>query len=352
MGSAHAQATDYRPPLGFNGHAWGTPLTSLTGLQLWRADAALGSTGKVTDFQLTCKQNTSPGETCSSVTAEIDQQIEGDGSFALGEYYFTLDQNPWHAQNIDIRAVTYLFCAFAAGRYLPSPLKSSLKLCGARVMFQSDTEQALAEHGADYQSNYDRILARLVDEFGPPPGYERRAEIAVVSVDSSGSSTEKALPPKARYRWCGLDDGDKHLTPSCNATVTLVFEASTGQGTILFATNPVYEYAYARHVTSDENNELYVLLEAPSPDYRYHKIKGDVHRQPHLPAVEGSDVGAPAARVPALNDCHPGPAPGKEEYDMSKGMERKKDTKKKPAKTLQEKRQAKKEKKAGKGSFL
>ncbi len=34
---------------------------------------------------------------------------------------------------------------------------------------------------------------------------------------------------------------------------------------------------------------------------------------------------------------------------MSKGMERKKDTKKKPAKTLEEKRAAKKEKKANKG---
>jgi hypothetical protein len=34
---------------------------------------------------------------------------------------------------------------------------------------------------------------------------------------------------------------------------------------------------------------------------------------------------------------------------MSKGMDRKKDTKKKPAKSLQEKRAAKKEKKANKG---
>jgi hypothetical protein len=38
-----------------------------------------------------------------------------------------------------------------------------------------------------------------------------------------------------------------------------------------------------------------------------------------------------------------------EEPNMSKGMDRKKDTKKKPAKTLQEKRAAKKEKRENKG---
>jgi len=40
------------------------------------------------------------------------------------------------------------------------------------------------------------------------------------------------------------------------------------------------------------------------------------------------------------------PIPPAEEPDMSKGLDRKKDAKKKPAKSLQEKRAAKREKKA------
>lgn len=60
----------------------------------------------------------------------------------------------------------------------------------------------------------------------------------------------------------------------------------------------------------------------------------------------------PASTTPSPGACHAGHRPqtscGKPECVMSKGMDRKKETKKKPAKTPQEKRAAKNEKKIAK----
>jgi hypothetical protein len=53
--------------------------------------------------------------------------------------------------------------------------------------------------------------------------------------------------------------------------VTLSFEAATGEGMIVFATAPVYAFAYARHVTGDENNELYVLLEGSGVQTKFRR---------------------------------------------------------------------------------
>lgn len=270
LGVSAAPAADYRPPVGFNGHDWGTPLTGLRGLTLWRADAVLGFFGKTTDIR--CESSPGGGP-CSVVLSKIDEQMEGEGSHALAEYYFRLDNNPWHEQGVDVKAITYLFCASAGGKYLPHPLKKSLKLCGARVMFHSDTHEALATRGEGYVSNYDRILASLVADYGDPPGYEHRTSITVTSVDEAVTAADQARPLQERYRWCGLDDGDQKLAPRCAATVTLFFDAPTGEGTVLFATEPVYAFAYARHVTGDENNELYLLLEAPSAEHKFPKIK-------------------------------------------------------------------------------
>jgi hypothetical protein len=254
-----APPADYRPPAGFNGHDWGTSLAALRGLTLWRADEALGFRGKTTEFH--CVSDAATGETCSVFNSKVEQHIEGEGSHALAEYYFRYDNNPWHQQGVDLKAITYLFCASARGDYLPTPVKKSLRLCGARVLFDSDTPEELATRGEDYVSNYDRVLGKLIADYGQPPGYERRGSVTVTSADVSFTSADRARPLQGRYRWCGLDDADKQLSPPCVATVTLSIEAATGEGTILFATAPVHVFAYARHVTGDENNDLYALLE-------------------------------------------------------------------------------------------
>jgi hypothetical protein len=252
LGSSASYAVEYHAPAAFNGHAWGDRLASFPGLTLWHANTAQGADGKVVDFLLKCKK-----ADCSFGDATLYQRAEGGGSFALAEYYKNVDNNPWPRQDIALLTVSYLFCANVAGEYLPHPINQHLRLCGGRILFRSDTLAELAHLGAGYRSNYDRIMGRLIAEYGEPPGYERRG---VVIIENIESAQQPQRPQYVLYRWCGVDEASLNLHPSCPVSITLEFEATRGYGTILYATAAVYDFAHARNEMGDRNNDLYALL--------------------------------------------------------------------------------------------
>jgi hypothetical protein len=249
----------FEPPTGFNDHNWGSPLVAFRGLTLWHANTAAGTRGRVTDFKLQCERDPATGDTCSPRLSRVTQIVQGDGAFALGEYYFAKDRNPWAAQDVDLLTISYLFCASAKGQYLPAALRRSLQLCGARVLFKSEPAALLAGKAEDYLSNYDRLLRVLIGRFGAPPGYQPRGEVVIQSLDEAAPSGPKAQK-SVHFHWCGLDVSSKALQPTCTATVTLAFDADRGEGSVLFATAPLYAYAFARHDLGDVNNDLYRLL--------------------------------------------------------------------------------------------
>jgi hypothetical protein len=260
-----AAARDYQPPPGFNGHQWGETLSTYQGLTLWRANTAINSNGKMAEVNKVCR----PEQPCI-----FEQRVEGDGSYGLGEYYFDKDVNPWVEQRIELFTISYLFCARWSGEYLPNPLNKRMRLCGARVMFRSDTAKQLAALGEHYRSNFDKVLARLIAEFGEPPGYERSPTITI-ETDTQRIGPAAAVPTSGyvRYRWCGLDTDEKQLRPSCPATVTLVFDAERGEGTILYAAAPLYDYAYARRDTGDAHDEIFALLNGERLDQHKYYVK-------------------------------------------------------------------------------
>jgi hypothetical protein len=271
--AAAAHADDYREPRGFNGHPWGETFADFHNLILWRAGTATDAPGKVEDFRLECVADPAdPSNTCSAAYSRTYQQVQGEGSHALGEYYFHYDRNPWQAQGIDLATISYLFCAHGTG-HLPRPLRKNLKLCGARVMFRSDRPEELAKRPDGYESNFDRLLHALVAEHGAPPGYELRGQITIETDEQRLVGPEGRKPHYLLYRWCGLSESDRRLVPPCEATITLSFEATSGFGTLLYATGPVYAFAEARHVMKDENNDLYVLLRSLKPDVPYRPVK-------------------------------------------------------------------------------
>lgn len=267
------RAAEYRPPAGFNGHTWGEPLSAFHGLELWHAHEVLMSPGKVIDPKINCtlvfRAVSSLRPADQFFECHSDAQVEGDGSFAIGEYYFSQDRNPWVAQRVELVTISYLFCAGWQGDYLPKDVKKRLTLCGARVTFRSDTQAQLARREADYRSNFDRILRALIAEHGEPPGYEHSGRITIEAGDERVTTPEQPRPEYFRYRWCGVGEFARELRPACASTVTLVFEAARGQGTILYATPPMYDYAYGRHVEGQENDELYVLLNGRRLDRKY-----------------------------------------------------------------------------------
>ena len=272
--AAAAHADDYREPTGFNGHPWGQAFTEFRHLTLWHAGTAMDTPGKVEDFRLECVPDpANPSNTCSAALSRVYQQVQGEGSHALGEYYFHYDRNPWRDRGIEIATVSYLFCASGAGSSLPRPLRKNLKLCGARVVFRSDRPEELAKRPDGYESNYERLLHALVAQHGAPPGYELRGQITIETEEQRLAGPERRKPHYQLYRWCGLPESDRRLLPTCNATITLSFEETSGFGTLLYATGPVYAYAEARHGMKDENNDLYVLLHSARPEVPYRPVK-------------------------------------------------------------------------------
>ncbi len=252
LSSNASQAVEYHSPIAFNGHTWGDSLASFPGLTLWHANTAEGADGKVVDFLLKCKK-----ADCSFANADLYQRAEGGGSFALAEYYKNVDNNPWPRQDISLLTVSYLFCANVAGEYLPHPISQHLRLCGGRILFRSDTLAELAHRSADYRSNYDRIVGRLIAEYGEPPGYERRGVVIIENVEPA---QQPQRPQYVMYRWCGVEEASRLLHPTCPVSITLEFEATRGYGTILYATAAVYDFAHARNEMGDRNNDLYTLL--------------------------------------------------------------------------------------------
>ncbi|HEY4210759.1 MAG TPA: hypothetical protein VGM84_04730 [Steroidobacteraceae bacterium] len=274
---ARLHAAQYRAPVGFNDHSWGQPFSAFQGLKLTNAQEALNSPGKVTDPAVSCTARfrtispTQPPELF--YTCDSNPQGEGDGSFAVAEYYLQKDRNPWFAQQVAVEAISYLFCASWQGDYAPKDMKSRLKLCGARITFQSDTKKQLAKHDGDYRSNFDRLLRQLIADYGEPPGYELIGRVTIESGTEHLTAPEKAVPDEYRYRWCGLDEAAPQLRPNCAATVTLVFDTTSGEGTLLYATAPMYAYAYGRHQLGQESDELYVLLNGRPADKKQRYVR-------------------------------------------------------------------------------
>ena len=271
---ARLPAAEYRAPVGFNDHTWGQTFSAFQGLKFTNAQEALNSPGKVTDPGVSCTaqfRTISPMQPPElTYTCDSNPQGDGDGSFAVAEYYLQKDHNPWFAQHIAVAAISYLFCASWQGDYAPKDMKNRLKLCGARITFQSDTKRQVARHDREYRSNFDRLLRQLIAEHGEPPGYELIGRVTVESGGEQLTAPEKATLDEYRYRWCGVDESAPKLRPNCSATVTLVFDTTSGEGTLLYATAPMYAYAYGRHQLGQESDELYVLLNGRQTDKKQH----------------------------------------------------------------------------------
>ena len=112
-----------------------------------------------------------------------------------------------------------------------------------------------------------------LDEYGEPPNFQRHGRILV---DPNGDDMWPVDPQApvdyVLYRWCGLAPSARTLHPACPATVTFVFNETRGVGMVLYATNPVYDYAYARHMTGDDNNDVYVILNSPRLELPYQRV--------------------------------------------------------------------------------
>ena len=146
-----------------------------------------------------------------------------------------------------LHPIIYQFCANwdETKREVPPKFDEINKFCGVRLMFQSDTREQLRGKPAEYVTNYDRMLEKLLAKFGKPDNFVRRGQVVIETLE--GESSDQADRKFSIWRWCPARDDGLHT--DCTASVVLSLDPATGVGTVLYSTPLLWEFAYAR-----ENN--------------------------------------------------------------------------------------------------
>ena len=312
--------TSRQYPTDFQGYPFGTPLSGVRGLLRRSSNIAEGSPGKVTDIRGGCDQYDKNGR---CVRAHVNQTSEGGGSYALAQYYSTLQEKPpFPGTGVEAIQIEYYFCAHSTGS-LPDTLSSLLTICGGQYGFRSDTvadQRAREAHNAEqisvieqelqrvspndpahdrllgylretriqqaeYESPQERVTTWLISRFGEPIGYKRRPQIRVQSGDVEIVTPNPPHPEFVVYRWCEVSPW--RLAPACPASITLACELKTsGWCTVIIATSLVYGFTYAEYELC---NKRFAWL--------YQLLYVDSHQFTMKPQLQGTECGALTHRV-------------------------------------------------------
>ena len=272
-----AQAADkprkvkYVAPEGFAGRKWGELRTSFTNLPAeplgigaawispvekevtWTCVPAvpvLGAGGAVDgcDFQATLMR--------------IYKNYEGGGFYVLSEY--AIDGQGFRygdeREGVVLHPVIYQFCAnwHETRRVVPPKFDQINKFCGVKFLFESDTREELRKLPADYVTNYDRVLEKLIAKYGRPDNFVRRGQVVIETLE--GESTDQRDRKFSIWRWCPARDRGFHT--SCEASVVLSLDPKTGAGTVLYSTPLLWEFAYARENNGYKGDKLFRMLHA------------------------------------------------------------------------------------------
>jgi hypothetical protein len=247
----------YVPPTGFAGHAWGDLRSSFDRLP----DQPLGVGAAwmlpvVTDVRVTCIGTC----TASDYLLSLWTTREGGGFYVLSEY--SIEGQGFQYGNDDrvkFHPVVYQFCAnWDSTKKVPPPNFDAInKFCGMKFQFQSETRAELAKLPVDHETNYDRVLDKLLARFGRPDAFLRRGTVTIETIE--GDSRNAADRKFRVYRWCPAFD--RRLHTSCTASVVLSLDPVTGVGTVLYSTPLLWEFAYARNANF-KGDKLFKLLHA------------------------------------------------------------------------------------------
>lgn len=263
----------YVAPEGFADHKWDDLRKSFARLPekpIGVGAAFMLTIQKQTDFSCVPSMPTGPVngavEGCDfyATLQRLRTNFQGGGVYVLSEY--TIEGQGFRFGDVDpvvMHPVIYDFCAnWPSGtrkRGVEPPNFDELdKFCGMRFIFESETREQLRSLPADYVTNYDRVLDKLLAKYGEPKGYLRRGRVLIETLE--GESTEPSDRKFSIWRWCpAVGDG---LKTQCKASVTLSLDPATGRGSVQYATPLLWEYAFARENNGFKGDRLYKLLHA------------------------------------------------------------------------------------------
>jgi len=256
----------YVPPDGYAGHKWGELRTSFDRLPtepIGVGAAWMNPVLKDTTFHCVPVLNTGDVGSCDpqATLLTLRKSFEGGGFYVLSEFTIA-DQGFRDGDETDgvvLHPVVYQFCANwdETKREVPPKFDEINKFCGVRLMFNSDTREQLRGKPADYVTNYDRMLERLLKRFGKPGNFTRRGTVVIETLE--GESSDQADRKFRIYRWCPARGNGLHT--ACTASVALSLNPATGVGTVLYSTPLLWEFAFARE-KNQKGDPLFKLLHA------------------------------------------------------------------------------------------
>jgi hypothetical protein len=268
---AKPKRVKYVAPEGFAGHPWGelrTAFDRLPNEPIGVGAAWMKPLEKENTF--TCIPSSSPNvgggvtEGCDfqATLLRLRKSFEGGGYYILSE--FAIDGQGFRfgeeTDSIVLHPVVYQFCANWSQykKEVPPNFDALNKFCGVRFMFQSETREELKKVAANYVTNYDRMLEKLVAKFGRPDGFLRRGRVLIETIE--GDSGDAADRKFSIWRWCPAHGNGLHT--DCKASVVLSLDPTTGVGTVLYSTPLLWEFAYARENYGYKGDRLFRMLHA------------------------------------------------------------------------------------------
>jgi len=252
----------YVAPDGFAGHKWGELRASFDRLPEEPLGIGASWINPVEKpVQWTCVP-TKDGCDLNSALNSLYRTYEGGGFYVLSEY--AIDGQGFRygdgKEGVDLYPVVYQFCAnwYETKREVPPKFDQINKFCGVKFLFKSDTRDELRKLPVDHVTNYDRVLEKLIAKFGHPDNFVRRGQVVIETLD--GESADQKDRKFSIWRWCPARDRAFHTT--CDASVTLSLDPKTGDGTVLYSTPLLWEFAYARENNGYKGDKLFRMLHA------------------------------------------------------------------------------------------
>jgi hypothetical protein len=269
--SETGKGVKYVPPTGFGGHVWGEPRKNfdrLPEVPVGVGAAWMRAIQKQTDFQ--CVPNVQMNQAGATdlcnfqdTLLRLRTQFDGGGVYVLSEFSIA-DQGFRYGDGKDgvvLAPVVYQFCANWQGNRkseAPAKFDDLNRFCGMKFEFQSETREQLRKLPDNYVTAYDRVLEKLLAKYGRPAGFLRRGQVIIETVD--GDSSDPGDRRFSIWRWCPATGDGLHT--ECTASVTLSLNPTTGQGTVLYSTPLLWEFAYARENNGFKGDPLFRLLHA------------------------------------------------------------------------------------------
>lgn len=277
----------YDAPKGFGGRTWGELRNGFTRLPAeaasiraaWKRGehkSDLGCTGTGRTSAGMVARGGGPGPAggiggggggiagCSMNDAvnSLRPNMKGGGFRILSEYIIEGQGFRFSNSGVLLHPVVYEFCAhWEHGKgEIPQNFEELNKLCGMRLLFETEALSQLRDLPGDHVSHYELVLRELIARYGKPDDFVWHGRVTVEPL-SGGDTVPTSRDEQGKFqtwRWCPMPD--LALQTRCPSSIVLSADPNMGRGIVVFAAPALWQFADAREKGLGLPDPLFTLL--------------------------------------------------------------------------------------------